>query len=203
MIRHLSQFILLGALVLMGTSTFGCVSKKQLNWKEHGEGSYRAHVQDWMRADQIYDGIVARSTAKAVCFSPSFATNLEMERAERARLDAETAQRRLKAARATSDSQLVFFVALHTQNHFWNDLDRKKPTFSVKMYVDDDSAQEPDTIVRLGANEMANWSTLFPAISPLDTGYFVKFAAPNPKRHIRLLISGDPGAMEMKWNVAP
>lgn len=203
MTRRFGQFIVLGALVLTSTSIFGCVSKKQLNWKVHSEGNYRAHVQDWMRVDQIYDGIVARSTAKAVCFSPNFATNLEMERAKRARLDAETAQQRLEAAKATSESQLTFFVALHTQNHFWNDLDRKQPTFSVKMYVDGDGAQKPHSIIRLGANEMANWSTLFPAISPLDTGYFIKFDAPDPKRRIRLLISGDPGAMEMKWNVAP
>lgn len=189
--------------LLFGLSLSGCVSKKQLKWDGVTEGTYRSHVRHWTRTDQIYDGIVARSSVKVTCFSPTFAGILQNERANRSRLDSETAHARLERAKEEARKELVFFVALHTQNHFWNDLDRPKPTFTVKLQHDNGPSQKPSRIVRLGENEMADWSTLFPTVSPLDTGYFVAFQAPIPQQKVRLLISGDPGAMDLYWNIAP
>ena len=189
--------------LLSGLCLPGCVSKKQLKWDASVDGTYRTQVRHWTRTDQIYDGIVARSTVKATCFSPTFAGILQAERAKRARLDLETSRARFYRAKEDARTRLVFFVALHTQNHFWNDLDRKNPTFTVKLYHDDGPVHLPARIIRLGENEMADWSTLFRTVSPLDTGYFIHFEAPVPKREVRLLISGDPGAMEMYWKIQP
>lgn len=181
----------------------GCVAKKQLLWDAPTNRSYKSETRNWTRTDQIFDGIINRSTVQVTCFSPTFARILEQERAQRARLDSDTARIRLKDAVEKAKEELVFFVALHTQNHFWNDLARKKPTFTVKLYVDGGTMQTPTSITRLGENQMADWSTLFPEVTALDTGYFVTFKAPEPSKEVRLLISGDPGAMEMRWKIKP
>ena len=145
----------------------------------------------------------ARSTVTATCFSPSFAVELQRERSNRARDHESLLQEKLKQARQTAEENLVFFVALHTQNHYWNDLESKTGTFKVALYTDDTDPISPLKIERLNQNQMADWSTLFPAMSPLDTGYFISFPPVEEVRNVRLLISGDPGAMEMTWRLTP
>ena len=48
-----------------------------------------------------------------------------------------------------ANETLEFFVALHTQNHYWNDLEVKRGTFKVQLYADDEPALLPDKIKRL------------------------------------------------------
>ena len=198
-IRHhgLDVFTLITALSLI----FGCVAQRPLSWNSARDTSYRKHVRDWTRTDQIYDGIIARSTATATCFSPAFSVELQRERSRRAKDDPRLLDGHLNEAREAAEAQLTFFVSLHTQNHYWNDLESQQPTFKVLMYTDDSTPITPTKIKRLNQNQMADWSTLFPSISPLDTGYFISFPPPGRVSNLRLLISGDPGAMEMNWRL--
>ena len=101
-----------------------------------------------------------------------------------------------------ANETLEFFVALHTQNHYWNDLEVKRGTFKVQLYADDEPALLPDKIKRLNMNEMADWLTLFPTVGPLQTGYIVRFKPVKSAKRLRLLISGNPGAMEMVWKIS-
>ena len=199
--RHLtSVFILM--LVAATSLTVGCISQKTFSWDVARNASYRQHFRDWTRTDQIYDGIVARATSMVTCFSPAFARELQIERSKRARDDSQSASLKLEEANASTRSTLTFFVALHTQNHYWNDLERASSTFKVKLYADSSPAIAPTKIERLNQNQMADWSTLFPTVGPLDTGYFISFDPIDDAREIRLLISGNPGAMEMAWKLS-
>lgn len=189
-------------LLTMCTLTTGCVSQKTFSWDVARNTSYRQHFRDWSRTDQIYDGIVARATSMATCLSPAFAGELQKERSKRARHDAVFAASKLSEAKTGARETLTFFVALHTQNHYWNDLERANATFKVRLYADSNPAVAPKKIIRLNQNQMADWSTLFPTVGPLDTGYFVSFAPVDEARKVRLLISGNPGAMEMVWKLS-
>jgi hypothetical protein len=182
--------------------TTGCVSQKTFSWDVARNASYRQHFRDWSRTDQIYDGIVARATSMATCLSPAFAGELQKERSKRARHDSGYAATKLSEAKTGANETLTFFVALHTQNHYWNDLERDTATFKVRLYADAKPAVAPNKIRRLNQNQMADWSTLFPTVGPLDTGYFISFSPVDGARKVRLLISGNPGAMEMVWKLS-
>ena len=138
----------------------------------------------------------------ATCFSPAFAHELQIERSKRARDDGQSALMKLEEANADARQALTFFVALHTHNHYWNDLEQASSTFKVKLYADANAAVAPTKIERLNQNQMADWSTLFPTVGPLDTGYLISFDPIDESREIRLLISGNPGAMEMVWKLS-
>ena len=199
--RHLTRWGVLFLVLACSVST-GCVSQQTFSWDVSRNTSYRQHFRDWTRTDQIYDGIVARATSVATCFSPSFAGELQKERSKRARHDTAFGARQLSEAKLKAEESLTFFVALHTQNHYWNDLERSKSTFQVKLYADSSPSVTPLKIERLSESQMADWSTLFPTVGPLDTGYFISFAPVEDARKIRLLISGNPGAMEMIWKLS-
>jgi hypothetical protein len=199
--RHPTR-LLAFLLIVTGCLTTGCVAQKTFSWDVSRNTNYRQHFRDWTRTDQIYDGIVARATSMATCFSPSFAGELQTERSKRARDDSQSAALKRTEAEAIAKEVLTFFVALHTQNHYWNDLDRAASTFQVKLYADANPAVTPTKVQRLNQNQMADWSTLFPTVGPLDTGYFISFDPIDDAREIRLLISGNPGAMEMVWKLS-
>lgn len=194
----LCGFILLST----GFATSGCVARRTHAWEKARNTSYRQHFRDWTRHDQINNGIVANATASVTCFSPAFAVELQKERSKRARHNQEERDTRLEQARMKANETLEFFVALHTQNHYWNDLEVKRGTFKVQLYADDEPALLPDKIKRLNMNEMADWLTLFPTVGPLQTGYIVRFKPIESAKRLRLLISGNPGAMEMVWKIS-
>ncbi|MGB0647091.1 MAG: hypothetical protein ACPGQS_07940 [Bradymonadia bacterium] len=185
-----------------GLVTTGCVAQRTHAWEHARTTSYRQHFRDWTRHDQINNGIVANATASVTCFSPAFAVELQKERSKRARHNREEKDTRLEQARSKANDRLEFFVALHTQNHYWNDLEVKRGTFKVQLYVDDKAAVQPEKIKRLNQNEMADWVTLFPTVGPLQTGYIIRFPPIESAKRLRLLISGNPGAMEMVWKIS-
>ena len=163
----------------------GCVQKAALVGRTN-ESVLQVETRNWTRTDQIFDGIINRSTVQVTCFSPTFARILEQEQAQRARLDSDTARIRLKDAVEKAKEELVF-GALHSES-FWNDLARKNPTFTVKLYVDGKNHANADGGTRLGENQMADWSTLFPSDS-IGHRLFRNLQSPRTDKEV-VIISG-------------
>ena len=188
---------------LLSGMASGCLYSKPLKWNQTNNESYRRNVSAWTRTDDIADGMNSLATTRVTCFSPSFTRAIQTERAMRRKMSATEIADQLAVSKSLTSDYLDFFVAMHTQNFHWNDLDQKNGTFQIKLFVDDLEAMNPVKIERLTDNELADWRTLFPKIGPLETGYFVRFPAPKAPRNLKLIIAGDPGAMEMAWIFAP
>lgn len=182
----------------------GCSGSGPQIWMTEGiaaanDVNYGAALRDFTRGKETYEAFESRVFARATYFSPRFASAYARFRAERDGLPASEVQAAVEAAGKTAKAEARFFLAVVTNDPYWNDLDEADGTLKVRLWVSGGGPLRPRSIRRLSNDEMSDAVTFFPYAGPLTTGYWISFDPPADRRALRLKIAGPPAQLTLEW----
>jgi hypothetical protein len=182
----------------------GCGGGAPQVWMQEGiaaadDGDYGEALSAWTRSRETYQAFEGRVFVQATYVAPRFAHAHARFRAERDGRPAGEVRQAAEAAGAQARNEARFFVAVNTNDPYWNDLDRAQPTLKVSLAGRDGVVAQAKEIRRLTADEMADAVTYFPYATPLTRGYWLVFPLPEDHRSLRLRIAGPPALIDLRW----
>ena len=192
------------AATLLGWASIGC-GPTPVPWvADDGQLAasldYDDALDSWTRRREVYEAFESRVFAHATYVSPAFAAVWARFRAERLGLaqEAAAADRATIVGRAQGEAR--FFVAVSTNDPFWNDLHRTGGSLRATLGAGTDEPAIPAlSVTRLSNDEVADARIWFPYLDPLTAGYWVVFALPEDHRRLHLRIAGPPAVIDLAW----
>lgn len=182
----------------------GCGGGAPQVWMQEGiaaadDGDYGEALTDWTRGRETYQAFEGRVFVQATYVSPRFAHAYARFRAERDGFPPGDVSQAVEAAGARARLEARFFVAVNTNDPYWNDLDHAEPTLKVSLSGRDGVVAQATEVRRLTANEMADAVIYFPYADALTRGYWLVFPLPEDHRSLRLRIAGPPALIDLRW----
>lgn len=187
------------ALGLTLVATAGCGPVKvPLGANQTLSDDYEKVLKAFTRHEETYEYFESRVFVDATYFAPAFALAYAEQRRERLGLtpNEAKAERERLVERANGESR--FFLAVVTNDFFWNDLDRKNGTLRSRLIVDGE-AVEAIKITRLNDDELSDLIPFFPYVTMMGRGYWAVFPKLEGKA-VQLRISGAPAIVDLKWS---
>lgn|GEM_PF-2351371 len=164
------------------------------------ESGYQTAVEQWTRRGERFERFEGKLFVQATCLSPAFESwrgawhgvKRSLTQAEQDSVTLHLIQR--------SKKQLLFFVAVATQEQGFNDLRQRGSALKAHLIIGD-QVFEPQWINELSSQERFSAPTDFPYLTPLYKGYWVSFPAQPTARELSLRISSLRGSVTLRWSL--
>ena len=164
------------------------------------EAGYHQAVEQWTRKGEDFEQLEGKLFVQATCLSPSFeAWRGAWHGVKRSLTQAEQDSVTLSLIQR-SKHQLLFFVALATQEQGFNDLRQRGSALKAHLLVGD-QVLEPQWINELSSQERFSAPVDFPYLTPLYKGYWVSFPAQPTAKELSLRISSLLGTVTLRWTL--
>ncbi len=187
------------SLLIFSVLSMACTSQQAVQYSQvSGVSSYQSTLREYTRTAVAYHSVESRFFVNATWWSPVF---LRAARLESQRISGSESPIFALDSRRTQGAQesTRFFVALSTQNPYWNNLDSTEPSLRVTLEAGDAPPQQPTHVRKLSESELSNYRLMFPFADSLYSAYVISFPTKTGQKKIALNIAGFPGAVRLSW----
>lgn len=195
----MKRLISLGILVLAA-----CGAPSPASWMPQKPlPEYADALRTWTRKAETYEAFESRVFVRATWFSPAFAAVYAARRAERLGMASAEAQNEAAAHIDAAQREVRLFVAVVTNEPFWNDLERGEAATLRARLMHQGNALAPVRIERISDDTLADMGPFFPYADPLTRAYWITFPMPaeGVAQGLHLRISGPPAIVDLHWEV--
>ena len=186
------------ALILLTAAAACGPVKVPLGANQTLSDDYEKVLKAYTRHEETYEYFESRVFVDATYFAPAFALAYAQQRTERLGLTVSEGQAERARLLERANSESRFFLAVVTNDFFWNDLDRKDGTLRARLIVDGE-AVAPIKITRLTDDDLSDLIPFFPYVTMLGRGYWAVFPRIEGK-DVQLRIAGAPAIIDLKWS---
>ncbi len=194
----------LAGLFVGGAALTGCGARTPELWSVNEDQvaatlDYDDALRTWTRSAESYEAFESRVFVTATFISPAFAAAKARFEAERLGMGREAARAHRAEAVARASAETLLFVAVSTNDPYWNDLDRSDGSLRARLRLADGTNLAPTSVEQLSSDAEADVRPFFPYLDPLYEAYWVRFPLPQDRDALRLRIAGAPAVVDLIW----